>query len=783
MPGELRKWWRARGLFPLALLTGCAPWDVGVRDAPPAEPTAFADLGGSFGTQPRLFARAGERPDLHVYLPQPTGSGLVVRAGACETGQLRAMFGIPRVELVDLLSDDEAAELERLSTESWTFPCPAPKPIRTEYVAASTWNVALPREAATTPSDAGTTDASTIVLSIPQTCDGLITHFQVRERAREERGLDGGVPLIPSVVMSCGKPGPMQAGGGFSADLVLGNNRRPLVRLSQGNATIYVHRVDGLVPDPNSQERTRDVLTSLGTLLQIPSDRQTVTLDSVPMPEVALDLCTRSCEGFVPSHLVRDGRQLSCTDKSAPDAQGKCPAAAPRLALRERLDRDGTRVLDLTRPDDASFRGATFATCAGLGGWAQPLGLVVQRDELDLVEAAKKSYLAPIASVVTPCVRDSGCSVAVAADTDLPTVLSKIRSACWRNEQVVTLRLAGNVRASRALVLAAAEGAQARCNAGTSSELLPCSISTVRLVGARDGLEVAVPTRYCGALPCTSEVPAVSVSGQVTFEVDGVAFRATNDSAPPVVPGDDSPKPNPALPGNRLAIEATRGASVVVRRATVGAAVKADAPIPLQLYTGIRLDNASLVAFQSPVRAYATAVNATRSRVVVMGGENGEATELSVLGGVRRYVDLVNLANGPMAKPTDFTALRLDGTGSRGFLGSATVTAPVGITYLGPGSGSADLTVYETQIGWNVGCSARVFVPESRALLVYGTGELILNGVVVKETGRLLECVEPARASITFAQASTFQLVDPRIDPGRCQVRRQFEPTASACPR
>ena len=790
MQDKLRAWWGTWRLLPLALMLGCAlgdPTEPEAASGRAAEVTPAQDPEVDFGELPRLFAAPGSAAELRLFLPQPGARGLVLRSVTCGSDQLKALFGIDRVELIELLSSDEARELERLTSRAWALPCPAGKPLRVAYAEPSTWHVQLAsRDAAAAAPAADASTPAELVLAIPQTCGALIAHFQVIARAREQRGEEPGTRLVPEIFLPCAKAAAAQAAGSWSADIVIARGRA-LVRLSQGTSEIYVHRVDGLAPDPSNRAQLNDVLERANERFRL-GERRSVSLGRpAQMPQVALDVCTRACAAFVPSHLILHADRLVCADQSPPDVKGECPAGAPALHLEERLAADGATVQHLRRSDDPAWHGGTFAACAGEGSWARALGARVHRDARDLIDEARLRYLDPGTPLVTPCVQEAGCTVEIPPGTDIAataqTLLGTIHDRCWNGEEVVTLRLGGDVTASGNLTLAAPADARTPACRPTRSAL-PCGLGSVRIVGARAGVQVRVPSRQCGTAPCRSETPALSVRGPITLEVEDLAWRAAPG---PSLPEDlraasGLPKPHPALPGNRVAIEASQGATLLLRRSSLGATVPADTPMPLQFFAGVRLTDATLFAWQSDVRAYAVAVSANRSRVVVVGSQADAPPELRVLAGARSYPDLIDLAERPTAQPTYFTALRLEGAQTRAFVGGVRLLAPVGIAYLGPGTGQPDLTVVDALIGWNVGCAARTFVRESRALLVSGSGELKLSAVDVQEMGRLLDCVEPARASLVFEQASSFALVEPRIDAGRCQVRRQFEPTRAKCP-
>ena len=93
---------------------GCGGQDAtatgGDAHAPPR--AALVSGAARFGDAPRLFTREddGSRA-LDLYLPQPDGQAVVVRAACASSDVLQRALGIPRVELVEFLSDDDYAAL------------------------------------------------------------------------------------------------------------------------------------------------------------------------------------------------------------------------------------------------------------------------------------------------------------------------------------------------------------------------------------------------------------------------------------------------------------------------------------------------------------------------------------------------------------------------------------------------------------------------------------------------------------------------------------------------
>jgi hypothetical protein len=237
------------------------------------------------------------------------------------------------------------------------------------------------------------------------------------------------------------------------------------------------------------------------------------------------------------------------------------------------------------------------------------------------------------------------------------------------------------------------------------------------------------------------------------------------------------------LPGNRVALEIKDGATVVLRNASIGAAGKDGAAVPLSelFYAGVRVTDAKLFAWHASVHAYTTGIEATRAQVVVTSVKTEERVALSALAGPRRYAELLNLAGWPMAQPINFAALRLAGSGTRAFLGGVQLAAPIGIVYVGPGSGKSDLVVVDAEIGWNADCKASIFGVESRALELAGSGELRFSAVDVRGFGSLFRCVDPASTAAVFEGFSTFKGIRQPANGGRCKVSTEFDVRPEIC--
>jgi hypothetical protein len=740
--------------------------ESGNETGTPAEATAQAASAVTAVAPPKLYSYlvSGDVTETRyaVELAQPQGAARLARLEGCRLeADVRGLFGL----LTSPIAPLDAADPRLTDPETPIIACP-------DRIASDARVYVEPNVNGASYLEyrmgaGGGVDAPSFV--IPNRCVALMKHFRVPERARAAVAKPTEPPpaAAPRIRLSCANERPRNPYTGWQVHTAWAFNLdyRAFVLVQKGDASFLVDAIDGTTFNATTlsqDSQATAVVAKLRKLFAVPNEvesRETVLDGNAPeLARPLLDVCVGRCgdPSWIPAHKHVSSGGLACASGTFDPATEECiGASAPSVIEASMLDGSTRRIGTL---------GATafsLGACGAAETWERHLGFTVQPEVAPWIRAMEDRYdegaTQGMPALDLPCLVDvPTCRIAVRDGQDLSTtVLADLAPrACKKGESVLEITLAKRAQLTdRPFAIEAST--------------LPASVKTVRVRGLRgEPTTVLVAQPRCGFnnTPCTEPKAAFAITGDLRVEIESLKLLP---AAPP------SGATAAAAPLARTAIEAISGPrrdlTVQIRDVQIGD--RAMAPF----WKGIRFSGGSLVVYDSNVRAFTDALQATEGKVAVVSWPMAQAYEVAALAqdGLTSG-QLRDLRGRSIAgSAANFRALAFDAN-VQAVLVNMNVRGPNDVAWTNDRKDGTDEGLLAINTSFANGSD--FFPRESLMLSVQGRGYLRFRAPIVSGMGNVIAC--PSRPFPTSPEivprivldVPSFERIAHDFNPGICTV-------------
>ncbi len=675
----------------------------------------------------------------------------------------------------------------------------------TDYTETTVDSPAVSEAATLPPPDAdAASNALGSVLAIPvKRCPQFLNHFHIQAAARK-MVLDEGAlkemdsaDMVDAVELSCGSQLAAPERGDWSGSVIYVGFYAPLLKLTNGAVSLYLHRVNGTdinqllqEYDDNSPEVAQRIWSPVRDWLTLPESAELITDDVIELeyPQLVFDFCSTPslCSTDFPLHGWRNANGgLDYLDAGSDEqlfieAQMAINGATQRRIKRHRTDDTGAfRVNDL---------GWELAHCTVGPKWEDALGLPeVTAQPKGFARAWEDAYnndaALQLAAKHLPCPIENRCVVEIPnnywgefnlGDYDLA---NEVRRSCQNGEGVLRIVVKEDITSkSRPL----------RISPERFSEANRQTIHTVEIVGATSDTQIVA--EHEDWYTYQSPIPVFELDGELTFSIEHLNFLPKKSDT-----SDDTP----IRAINRSVLEVTGGANVRVEHVTVDTQqTNNDVSDATQttsngtmFYSGISATDSTVVLYKTGVKTFTRAIDGRRTKLAIVGDRivSAKSSVVATLPFADIDRSLLKDLKGRslVSNSKAFSAIRLHDRGSQGFLADIQVSSPVGISWSSPHTppdgndeDHDDMLSLFTEFSWNQKGTPELFTNDSRVVKASSSGRLRFSATDIIGMDNLLDCyVGP---TVRFVDAPWFCNIADAPQAG-CDVELQYSYMPGTC--